>query len=158
MHLALPVIIVALACFFQSCSRRESPSVSHKNITATSLHNQKMGLTEVQAVEWAERFIAQNGYTDLPHDRDHITHEAVEWKSELNQLLKMRHDTLERKAFGISRGRKGGQPGWTVVFRYRNPSHGEMNKTARAITMNRDGSDMRVEHIDFILAFIDKTL
>ncbi len=69
----------------------------------------------------------------------------------MDAMLKERHDTLERKAYGVVRERKGGSAGWTVVFRYKHPSDREERRIGRAVTMNLDGSDTRVEHVDFIL-------
>ena len=114
---------------------------------------QKQTLTESQAVEAAEQFIARNGYTNLPPDRTKLTYESIEWESDINRMLKERHDQLERRAFGVVPGRKGRASGWTVVFRYRHPADSKERKIGRAVTMNLDGSDMRVEHVDFILRY-----
>jgi hypothetical protein len=120
----------------------------------TTSYAQKKSLSESEAVRLAEEFIAQNGYTDLPPVRDKIAHESIEWTSNIDELLKARHNTLERKAYGIVRERKGGASGWTVVFRQkcRKCTNG------RAVTMNLDGSNRRVEHVDFILKKVDKKL
>ena len=40
--------------------------------------------------------------------------------------------------------------GWRVVFRYKHPTDREGRKIGRAVTMNLDGSDTRVKHVDFI--------
>jgi len=55
-------------------------------------------LPEAKAVRIAEEFVAQNGYTDLPADKSKIAHETVEFARNLDELLKMRANTLERKA------------------------------------------------------------
>ena len=115
-------------------------------------------LSEAQAVQLAETFIAHNGYSDLPPDREHLAYETIEWESNIDEMLRMRYDTLERKAYGVSRGRKGGSLGWTVVFQYKHPSYREMRENGRAVTMNLDGSKMRVEHVDFILGRVDRRL
>lgn len=119
---------------------------------------QKKELGEAEAIKLAEQFIAQNGYTDLPPDRSKLAYETIQWESNVDKMLKGRHDTLERKAYGIVRGRKGGAPGWTVVFRYRHPSNQQMRRNGRAVTMNLDGSEMRVEHVGFILKYVEKKL
>jgi hypothetical protein len=117
-----------------------------------SAYSQKRRLTQSQAVKAAEQFIARNGYTDLPPDRTKLSYETIEWESDVNRMLEDRHDELERHAYGVTRGGKG-RAGWTVVFRYRHPADREERKLGRAVTMNLDGSDMRVEHVDFILRY-----
>lgn len=99
-------------------------------------HAQKRGLSEAEAVKLAERFIVQNGYTDLPPEKSKLVNESFELGASVEEMLKMRHDTLERKAYGISYRRKGGSPGWTVVFRYKHPSSQQKRISGRAVTMN----------------------
>jgi hypothetical protein len=123
-------------------------------LVAIVAHSQKRGpLTQSQAVELAERFIAQNGYTDLPPDKRKLSHETIEWESDVDTMLQQRHDTLERRAYGFRSGRKGRESGWTVVFRYKHPRDPRMQSKGRAVTMNLDGSKARVEHVDFILRY-----
>jgi hypothetical protein len=55
-------------------------------------------------------------------------------------------------------GRKGGVPGWTVVFRYSHRSSKQERRNGRALTMNSEGSDLRVEHVDFILKYVERKL
>lgn len=111
---------------------------------------------EAQAVALAEKFVAQNGYTDLPPDKDKVMYESIERAPNVERMLRWRHNTLERKAYGVGRGRKGGAPGWTVVFR----AAGDDGRgdRGRAVTMNLDGSKMRVEHVSFILSRVEKKL
>jgi hypothetical protein len=113
-------------------------------------------LTESEAVALAEQFIAQNGYTDLPPDKNKLFYETIEWESNIDLMLQERHDTLERRAYGVHEGRKGGESGWTVVFRYKRPRGPRARSTGRAVTMNLDGSKPRVEHVDFFLRYAKK--
>ena len=112
-------------------------------------------LTESEAVQAAEAFVIQNGYTDLAPSDGPLAHESLEWSDDRSELLKARHDSLERTAYGLVYTRKGGLAGWTVVFRYKEPSS---STTGRAVTMNLDGSAIRMEHVDFLLNHVDKTL
>lgn len=114
-------------------------------------------LNEKEAVTFAEKFVSQNGYTDLEPEKEALTRESIERESDVDQLLKMRRNTLERKAYGILRGRIG-SPGWTVVFKYKGGSERQNERNGRAVTMGLDGSDARVEHKDFILAKTEKKL
>jgi hypothetical protein len=116
---------------------------------------QEKKLNEAEAVRLAEQFIAQNGYTDLPPDKSKLAYESIEWESNIDEMLRQRRNTLEPKAYGVVRERKNA-PGWTVVFRYKHRATGQMRGNGRAVTMNLDGSKMRVEHVDFTLKYVDK--
>jgi hypothetical protein len=119
---------------------------------------QERSLNKTEAVKFAERFIALNGYTDQAPDKSKLAYETIEWESNVDKMLKVRHDTLEQKAYGIVSGRRGGAAGWTVVFRYKHTPDRRMRRIGRAVTMNPDGSDMRVEHVDFILRNVEPIL
>jgi hypothetical protein len=125
-------------------------------VLAVVAHSQKNQLTQADAVALAEQFIAQNGYTDLAPDKTKLSYETIEWESTVDRMLKERHGTLERRAYGIVRGRKGGSAGWTVVFRYTHRIDRHARSTGRAVTMNLDGSEPRVEHVDFLLRYARK--
>lgn len=113
-------------------------------------------LSEAQAVALAEKFIAQNGYTDLPPEKDKIVNESLELVPKVDEMLRRRHNSLKREAYGVSRGRKNGAPGWTVVFQVAGDDG--KGRLGRAVTMNSDGRKMRVEHVPFILRRVDKRL
>lgn len=131
---------------------------------------------EAKAVRIAEEFVAQNGYTDLPADKNKIDYETVEYARNLDELLKFRANTLERKAYGIlykATGTKMGEKGWTVVFQSKGVSDDyyksisqEMGKKitrenspiGRAVTMDANFQNLLVEHKDFPLQNVDKKL
>lgn len=115
-------------------------------------------LPETKAVRLAEEFIARNGYTDLPAEKDKLTYETIEWEGNVEGILKSRHDTLERKAYGVRHGGKGTKDGWTVVFRYKKRFGDSLDNTGRAVTMDEDFQHLRVEHQDFFLTGVDKKL
>ncbi len=144
--------------FLFSDKKRVLATVSLAFLITAVAHAQKRRLTEAQAIRFAEQFIAQNGYTDLPPDKTKLTYETIEWESNIRETLKYRHDTLERKAYGVVRGRKAGSAGWTVVFRFKHPADLEERSLGRAVTMNLDGRDARVEHVDFILRYARRRL
>ena len=126
-------------------------------LLCASLSNAQMKkLSEAQAVALAEKFIAQNGYTDLPPEKDKIVYESLKLWPKVDEMLRRRHNSLKREAYGLSRGRKNGAPGWTVVFQ----AAGDDGKgvQGRAVTMNADGRKMRVEHVPFILRRVEKRL
>jgi hypothetical protein len=140
---------------FLVCSQRTIVVVSFVLLAVAMTHAQKRRLTQSEAIALAEQFIAQNGYTDLPPDKTKLTNETIEGQSNVDQMLQERHNTLERQAYGVRRGRKSGA-GWTVVFQYKHPIDQQAQTTGRAVTMNMDGSEPRIEHVDFILRYAKK--
>lgn len=121
---------------------------------------------EERAVRTAEEFIARNGYTDLPPEKDKLSYESIEWEGSVDELLKLRHNTLERKAYGVLHaGRLETQGGWMVVFRYKGPFDNlgddegfPMHKRGRAVTMDKEFTNLRVEHKDVNLDKVHKKL
>ena len=71
----------------------------------------------------------------------------------------LQSNTLERKAYGIMyRGRMGTKGGWTVVFHH-NPRYEEGGSMwGRAVTMDKDFKNLRVEHSMFPLTSVGKKL
>lgn len=157
MKLFSAVALLIIIFFVGSCSM---PAESNtKQVAGTKTPQIKTAeMSESQAVQLAETFIALNGYTDLPPDKAHLAYETIEDVSNVDEMLRMRYDTLERKAYGLSSGRKGGSPGWTVAFQYRNQSYRQKGENGRAVTMNPDGGEMRVEHVDYVLGKVERRL
>lgn len=116
----------------------------------SSCKSQARSLARAQAVRAAEAFVVANGYTDLPpmSDTSKLSFESIEWSSDRKEILKQRRNSLERKAYGFLSSSRG-KPGWTVVFRYKNSRN---TRTGRAVTMDLDGKNKRVQHVDFILS------
>jgi hypothetical protein len=131
---------------------------------------------ESKAVRVAEEFVARNGYTDFPADKSKIAHETIEFARNLDELLKMRASTLERKAYGIlykATGTKMGEKGWTIVFQskgisddfYKSISRETSKKITRenhptglAVTMDANFQNLLMEHKPFPLQNVDKKL
>ena len=102
-------------------------------------------LRQPQAIELAETFILENGYTDAPREeiKERLDFESLEWMVDRQQLLQQRFDSLRREAIGIRPRRRGG-PGWSVAFAF--VHHGAHR--CRVVTMNPDGTQIRIEHVD----------
>jgi hypothetical protein len=116
---------------------------------------------EQKAVRLAEEFVARNGYTDLPPDRDNLSYESIEWGENIDELLKFRHDSLERRAYGIRYTGKMNGPGWTVAFRpalrYRcGNAVLAGHEMGRTVTMDENFENLRVEHKSFPLANVHR--
>ena len=83
--------------------RRIVATILLLQLVAVVAQSQKRGsLTQSEAVALAERFIEQNGYTDLPPDKTKLTYETIEWESNVDTMLQNRHDTLERRAANLA--------------------------------------------------------
>jgi hypothetical protein len=107
------------------------------------LLNRPTAISKSEAIQRAEQFIAANGYTDLPANGSRLTPEPVVFSSSKEEELKMRHDTLERKADGAF----GGAEGWMVYFRYK--SQGTVDpERRRAVVMGPKGDHIHVMHQD----------
>ena len=108
--------------------------------------------TEKIAVQVAERFIRDNGYTDQPAavDRSNISREALE-SGDVSERLAHRHATLESRAHGVS----AAAAGWYVVFRYKGQA---TNPHGRAVWVDSYGRAVKVEHQDFVLDRCGKKL
>ena len=107
------------------------------------------------AVWCAEEFIVRNGYTDLPPsvDSSTVAYESFEFSSGVAARLRGPTNSLERRAIGVCEGGHG-QPGYTVVFRAPGPPR-ETEPFARAVTMSRDFTSLRVQHRNFRIAYLD---
>jgi hypothetical protein len=106
------------------------------------------GITSQAAVRIAEAFIAKNGYTNLPvpDNQAVLNSERIEWNSDRRKRLAQRFNTLRPKAIGVKDGRRDGSAGWSVAFDY-TPDEASPDK-CRVVTMNLEGKDLRVEHVD----------
>jgi hypothetical protein len=108
-------------------------------------------LTENKAIKMAELFVLQNGYTDAPANeiKKKLDHESIEYANDREDLLQQRFNTLNRKAIGVRKG-KFGKPDWSVAFDYVDT---KLKDTCRVVTMDIDGSNIRVEHKEGIRSY-----
>lgn len=126
---------------------------------------QKRKLTEAEAIQKAEEFIVQQGYTDLPPSKDKSkwSPDSV-WGKPDNFEMQFRRNSLEPRAYGVARENGArGRYSWIVVFR-KNPNHERYKeiipnyeerakKVGRAVTMDAYGGGIRMEHQDINLEF-----
>lgn len=111
---------------------------------------------EEKAVRLAEEFVARNGYTDLLPDKENLSYETVEEAESLDEMLRFRHDTLERKAYGIRYASRMEGPGWTVVFRHSRRCGNTFDAAGRAVTMDENFESLLLEHKSFPLVNVQK--
>ena len=109
------------------------------------------------AVRCAEAFISRNGYADSAPITDtlQLAAESIEWWGpSWAAVLKRRLASLEGQAVGYCVGDSTGLDfDYTVVFPFRGQIDGDR---ARAVTMRRDFSGLRVQHQEFLLAAVLK--
>jgi len=104
-----------------------------------------------QAVQVAERFVRENGYTDfVPEDPRRLVPESIEFSRDRRDWLKKRHNQLKPRTVGYRKGSRNDPEGWTVGFALVKPTD-EARPTGRAVTMDTRGRRVRVEHMGFYL-------
>lgn len=95
-------------------------------------------------------------------DTSKLAYETFDDAPPAARALELRHNTLERRAYGVRDGGKGKDrvdmvDGWTVIFRY-NPKpdtvqfYGDrLDKIGRVVTMDAYGNHLRMQHPDYPL-------
>ena len=104
------------------------------------------------AVRCAERFVVEQGYTELSGltDTTLIVPEGIEWSSSKAGWRSQRHGSLEPRAVGVCTDHKD-YP-YTVVFHYRKA------RGARGVTLDTAFGSLRMQHRDFRLDAVAKRL
>jgi hypothetical protein len=124
------------------------------------LWNNKEISNEEKAVIAAQAFVTLEDYTNGILGSCNMALPCVEGRGagEVEGRFRARYDTLECRAYGVSHFGRGGSKGWTVAFRYTERMGGSGMKTGRAVTMDEDFRNLRVEHCDFFLNKVEKKL
>jgi hypothetical protein len=118
---------------------------------------EKHQLSETEAIALAEDFIVKNGYTNAPAvEKDKITLELYDKLISFEMSMKLRHNSLQPKAYGVIRNRRG-SPGWTIIF-VRTPGGNFDPKNGRGVSMDTEGNRLFMEPKDFPLNTVDKKL
>ena len=101
------------ACLAASCVKSQLSPIVFESLPSPTPQLKVTELSETQAIEFAERFISLNGYTDSPPDKENLAYESIEWESDVNEMLKMRRGLWRAKPLGFhpaeSAIRLGGQ-------------------------------------------------
>ena len=107
---------------------------------------------KAKAIATAEQFVKDNGYTDASENvlKSRLDHESLEFGQNRAEMVKIRFNTLRPKAIGIRKGKKGATPGWSVAFEY---TKSDSPDTCRVVTMNPDGTDIQMQHVDGLLPY-----
>ncbi|MDH4474305.1 MAG: hypothetical protein QE487_16995 [Fluviicola sp.] len=117
-------------------------------------------LTEKQAVELAEQFVKDNGYTDSPADKSNLSFELMDQTGEdVSVILERRHNTLHSKAFCISEDNGV----WHIGFLAHsvdisNMTALELNNdlSGRVVIVDRKSHKVRMAHKDPLFSMFRK--
>ncbi len=108
-------------------------------------------INAMQAVGIADQFVRENGYTDfMPKSASGLEPESIEFSENETDGLAERHDTLRPRALGYRMGGRNDARGWTVGFGLVKPREGR-SEIGRAVTMDRLGQNVVVQHMGFFL-------
>lgn len=153
-------ILVLAVIFLTNCANSnaqvENKNSKIENSSSSENKNPKAENADEKAVRLAGEFIKRNGYTAASADKENLSHETVEFHNNIDELLELRHNTLQPKAYGFLREGRSKSKGWTVVFRYnramfKDMSDEEYNSSGRAVTMDENFENLLVEHKDIFL-------
>jgi hypothetical protein len=106
-------------------------------------------LSKSQALDLAELFILENGYTDASAKEVKSTMESkdIAWTEESQNKLIHHVSTVHRKAIGIKPWYPWAGEGWSVAF-LRTTVAQSTESRCRVVTMKSDGSDIQIMHKD----------
>lgn len=109
-------------------------------------------LTQEQAIQLAENYIIDNGYTNLPADKSKFSNEhrdeydSIKYENWIEEMLKERHNTIQRKAFCISEN----EDRWNVGFLFTDVDLDKLDSIQRqadlhgmAVVVYKNGKEIR---------------
>lgn len=139
-----------------SCKETETPSSDPMN----QHRKERAELTETEAVNLAEQFVKDNGYTDAPANESSISFELMDQTGDdVSVILERRHNTLHPKAFCISEDNGV----WHIGFLAHrvdisNMEALELNSdlSGRAVIVDRKSHKVRMAHKDPLFSFFRK--
>ena len=124
----------------------------------------KLSDQEASAVAAAEMFIRENGYTDQAADPAKVQWGIMDDVSRdvgvpAAEVLRWRRKSVVAQAYGLSRHRGRGRPGWTVYFehdpeflsRLREAPPKPSEATGRAVEVSPDLTELEMPHLDIFL-------
>ncbi len=129
-----------------SCQlEQSSASVVKKKITPKLI-------TEKQAIQLAESFLINQGYTDQATNikLENAVMEPGEFASDIEKLLESRKNLLKLPAYGARQ--YGDLKKWAVGFEYINA----VNNIGRGVSMDSLGGNVRLDPSEIRLDWIDE--
>ncbi len=126
----------------------------------TSAFQTTDSLTKDQAIKLAEKFVIDNGYTNLPADKSKLSYELFDqYENNVDSILNQRRNTLQPKAFCISES----QDRWDVGFLATRIDLSKLDSTqrqsdlsGRAVIVMKNGKEIRITHKDPLFSHFKK--
>ena len=122
-----------------------------------SIKQTETEISQNEAIKLAEQFIKDNGYTSENPDKSKINLEMFDL--EINETLKNRHNSLQKKTFCFSK--KNGE--WHIGFLSTNVNLKKITAeqknsdlAGRAIKVSFDGKEISIVHKDPRFSFFTK--
>jgi hypothetical protein len=117
-------------------------------------------LTKEEAIELAEKFIRENGYTNVAADKSNLSYELFDrYENSIDSILSRRRNTLQPKAFCIS----ADQERWNVGFLSTGIDLSKLDSVerqtdlpGRAVIVMKNGKEIRIAHKDPLFSFFTK--
>ena len=126
----------------------------------TSSFHRKDPLTKDQAIELAEQFVADNGYTNLPAEKSKLSYELFdESTGNADSILKYRYNTLQPKAFCIHEGTDRWDIGFlsvSVDLTKLDSVQRQTNLSGRAVIVSKNGKEIKMAHKDPLFSSFKK--
>ncbi|ASS48661.1 MAG: hypothetical protein A3D31_07095 [Candidatus Fluviicola riflensis] len=150
------VILFGLGVFYSCKEAKATPSANPMNRT----HEHQTELTEKEAIQLAEQFVKDNGYTNAPANKSNISYELMDQTGEdVSAILERRHNNLHPNAFCIS----DHDDVWHIGFLstkvdISNPDELELNGnlSGRAIIVDHISHKVRIAHKDPLFSMFRK--
>jgi hypothetical protein len=124
----------------------------------TSSFQKANELTKTQAIEIAEQFIVDNGYTNLPGNKVKLSYEILDDENK-DSLLAYRKNTLHEKAFCISESKDQ----WHVGFLVKSIDINKLDSikrqtdlSGRAVLVFKNGKEIRIAHKEPLFSYFEK--
>jgi hypothetical protein len=107
-------------------------------------------LTQDQAIQLAEQFIVDNGYTNLPADKSKLHYELFDpFENNVDSILKHRKNELQPKAFCISENKQAWHVGFLstqVDLNQLDSIQRQGNLAGRAVIVLKNGKEIKIAH------------
>jgi hypothetical protein len=106
-------------------------------------------ISETEIISIAEKFVADNGFTEAEAKRNEIDYELFESSQDIELILNNRKNTLHPKAYCILKSDRGWHVGFlSTSVNFQNASHKSITQdfAGRAITISPDGRTIRIAH------------
>ncbi|MBL4643492.1 MAG: hypothetical protein JKY44_07875 [Flavobacteriaceae bacterium] len=126
----------------------------------TSSFQKPNELTKEQAIELAEQFIVDNGYTNLPANKTKLNTELFDrYENNVDRVLNRRSNTLHKKAFCFSENKNQWDIGFlstSVDIKKLDSIKKQTNLSGRAIIVLKNGKEIRIAHKEPLFSYFEK--